>query len=80
MINYKLWSVCACMHLHIFFHLSFLHFYAGNVELAKDINVLESSSDPNDCIGRKDQNNDASEIPDDTRFSECLNEVISLLH
>ncbi|KAI5428667.1 uncharacterized protein LOC127127082 isoform X2 [Lathyrus oleraceus] len=48
----------------------------GNVELAKDINVLESSSDPNDCIDRKDQNNDASEIPDDTRFSECLNEDV----
>ncbi|CAK8542379.1 unnamed protein product [Lathyrus sativus] len=48
----------------------------GNVELTKDINVLESSSDPNDCIDRKDQNNDASEIPDDTRFSESLNEDV----
>ncbi|XP_058764188.1 uncharacterized protein LOC131637609 isoform X1 [Vicia villosa] len=45
----------------------------GNVEFAKDINALESSSDPNDCINQKDENHDASEIPDDARFSECLN-------
>lgn len=66
------------MHLYILFHLSFLNFCAGNVESTEDINVLESSSDPNVFIIGKDQNHDISEIPDGAGCSECLNEVISL--
>jgi len=75
MINF---SLCV-LALLIFFHLSFLNFCAGDVEFTKDINVLESSSNPNGCIAGKDQqNHDIAEIPDDGRCSECLNEVISL--
>lgn len=49
----------------------------GNVEFTKDINVLESSSNPNGCIAGKDQqNHDIAEIPDDGRCSECLNEDV----
>ncbi|CAI8613162.1 unnamed protein product [Vicia faba] len=47
----------------------------GNFKFTEDINVLESSSDPN-YIDRKDQNHNVSEIPDDARFSECLNEDV----
>jgi hypothetical protein len=73
MINF---SLCSCVHLLVFFHLSFLNFCAGNVEFTKDINVLESSSNPNDCIAGKDQqNHDIAEIPDDGRCSECLNQL-----
>jgi hypothetical protein len=74
----KLWSVCAWIHLPIFFHLSFLNFCAGNVEFTKDIIVSESSSDPNGCTAGKDQNHDLSKIAVDARCSECLNGVISL--
>lgn len=49
----------------------------GNVEFTKDINVLESSSNPNGCIaGTDQQNHDIAEIHDDGRCSECLNEDV----
>lgn len=59
--------------------LSFLNFYAGNVESTKEKNDLESSLDPNGFIIGKDQNIDISEIPDGAGCSECLNQVM-LLH
>jgi hypothetical protein len=62
------WSVCAWIHLPIFFHLSFLNFCACNVEFTKDIIVLESSSDPNGCTAGNDQNHDLSKIAVDAKM------------
>lgn len=63
----------------IFCYLSFLNLYAGDIESPKEINILESSSEPV-CLstGKEDQNNNISEIPNCARCSQCLKQVMSL--
>lgn len=57
----------------------FLNLYAGNAESVKEINVLESSSEPVGISALKEeQNYDESEVPDSARCSKCLKQVPSL--
>jgi len=57
----------------------FLDFCAGDVESAKEVSVLESSSEPVDLsAGKEDQNYGISETSDCARCSQSSKQVVFL--
>lgn len=63
----------------LYFIYPFLNFRAGDVESAKEITTLESSSEPVGLSTESaDQSHDISESSDSAEFSQCLEQVVFL--
>ena len=63
----------------LFFIYPFLNFCAGDVESAKEITSLESSSEPVGLSAENaDQSHDISESSDCAGLSQCLEQVVFL--